>query len=293
MNWSEVVDAAVTTVFDGPLLAAGLVAVAAGLVSFASPCVLPLLPGYLGYLGGMVGAAGTAGRGARGGTTRRGGSRTSTRTATRTSTRTPTRTSTRTRPAGSRRRLLLGVALFIAGFSAVFVGLGVVFAMAGLRLAAYTDVILRVAGVLVILLGLAFTGLVPFLQRERRLHVDPRSAGLWGAPLLGVTFGLGWTPCIGPTLAAVLTLAFGGGDPGRGALLAALDGLGLGGPVVLLALALDRSAAVVGWLGRHARTVQVIGGVLLVALGLALVTGVWGAIVDRLAVSIAGFETLL
>ena len=175
MNWSEVVDAAVTTVFDGPLLAAGLVAVAAGLVSFASPCVLPLLPGYLGYLGGMVGAAGTAGRGARGGTTRRGGSRTSTRT--------PTRTSTRTRPAGSRRRLLLGVALFIAGFSAVFVGLGVVFAMAGLRLAAYTDVILRVAGVLVILLGLAFTGLVPFLQRERRLHVDPRSAGLWGAPL--------------------------------------------------------------------------------------------------------------
>lgn len=279
MNWQDVVSSAVSTVLDGPLLAAALVAVAAGLVSFASPCVLPLLPGYLGYLGGMVGASGASGPSRPSGTARRGGSRVG--------------TATRTRPAGSRRRLLTGVALFIAGFSVVFVGLGVVFALAGLRLAAYTDVILRVAGVLVILLGLAFTGLVPFLQRDRRLHVDPRSAGLWGAPLLGVTFGLGWTPCIGPTLAAVLTLAFGGADPARGAVLAALYCLGLGVPFVVLALLLDRSAAMVGWLGRHARTIQILGGVLLVALGLALVTGVWGALIDRLQGTIAGFETLL
>lgn len=268
MTWEDIVGQAVATVSAGPLLAAAPIALLAGLVSFASPCVLPLLPGYLGYLGGMVGAtrAPASSRGRSGG-------------------------GTLTR--ASRRRLLAGVLLFVLGFSTVFVGLGVVFALAGLRLAAWTDVILRVAGVLVILLGLAFVGAVPFLQRERRLAVNPRTAGLWGAPVLGVTFGLGWTPCIGPTLAAVLTLSFGGADPARGALLAAVYCLGLGLPFIVLALLLDHSTRLIGWLGRHARTLQIVGGTMLVVVGLALVTGLWGELMNRLQGTVAGFETIL
>ena len=280
-GWDAAIGDAVAQIGGGPLFLAALVAALAGLVSFASPCLLPLLPGYLGYLGGMVGAtAGSAGSGRGGERGRRGARRGS--------------SSTAGRAAGpGRRRLLLGVALFIAGFSAVFVVLGIVFAAAGQALAQWQDVVLRIAGVLVILLGLSFAGVAPFLQSTKRLEVAPRAAGLWGAPILGFTFGLGWTPCIGPTLAAVLTLAFGGADPARGALLALAYCLGLGLPFLLVALLVDRSTRMLGWLRRHTRAIQIAGGVLLVLVGLALVTGLWSEVMNRLQLQIADFETIL
>ncbi|WP_218866887.1 cytochrome c biogenesis CcdA family protein [Cellulomonas soli] len=238
------------------------VAVLAGLVSFASPCVLPLVPGYLGYLGGMSagipgGAPDPGSPAARRGS--RGGTRTLSRTAAQTA-------------AG--RRLPLGVGLFVAGFTAVFVAYGALAGSLGSLLVRWQDPITRVLGVVVILMGLAFLGFVPFLQQDRRLHLAPR-AGLWGAPLLGLTFGLGWAPCIGPTLAAILTLSLTDASAGRGALLAVAFCVGLGLPFVLVALGVERSARVLGFLRRHRLAVMRAGGAMLVVLGLALVTGVW------------------
>lgn len=231
------------TVLSGSLAAAIPVALLAGLISFASPCVVPLVPGYLGYLSGMAGA---------GGTTR-----------------------------GSRPRLLAGVALFVAGFGAVFVVLGVAFASLGARIDSQLDILMRVLGVLVVVLGFAFLGAMPFMQRERRVHLSPR-AGLWGAPLLGITFGLGWTPCIGPTLGAVLALSLTEATATRGVILAVAYTLGLGVPFLAIALWAERSRTALAWLRRHRLALMRIGGGLLVVLGLLLVTGLWGAITTRL-----------
>ncbi|HLS50193.1 MAG TPA: cytochrome c biogenesis CcdA family protein [Actinomycetaceae bacterium] len=240
-------------VLSGSLLIALPVALIAGAISFASPCVLPLVPGYVGYLGGMTGAVDTA-------TPTGGGSGGGTRTATR------TRHGT--------RQLLLGVVLFVAGFSAVFLLLGVIFGWLGIALAPWLSTITRVLGVLVIIMGLAFMGFVPFLQRDRRLRASPRG-GLWGAPVLGVVFGIGWAPCIGPTLSAVLLLSLDGGDPVRGGILAAAYCIGLGLPFVLLAMAYARSTRAMRFLQRHRLLITRIGGGLLVLLGIALVTGLW------------------
>lgn len=258
MSWDQIATFFESTVLNGPMLAALPVAVIAGAISFASPCVLPLLPGYVGYLGGMAGAGeATAGRG-------RTGS----------------------------ERLLAGVLLFVAGFTAAFVLLGVVFSWAGIMLAPWLDTILRVTGVFVILMGLAFMGSVPFLQREGRLHITPRQ-GVWGAPVLGVVFGLGWAPCMGPTLAAVLTLSFGEADPARGAVLVLAYSLGLGVPFVVLAMLFSRSTRALGFLRRHRLLIQRLGGTLLVLIGVALVTGLWGAFSGYLQGLVANFATVV
>ncbi|MGN8247400.1 cytochrome c biogenesis CcdA family protein [Cellulomonas soli] len=247
---------------SGSLLLAVPVAVLAGLVSFASPCVLPLVPGYLGYLGGMTGGMTGGPSGAAAGGATGAGSGTA---------RTATRSAART---AASRRLLLGVVLFVAGFTAVFVAYGALAGSLGSLLVRWQDPITRVLGVVVVLMGLAFLGFVPFLQQDRRLHLAPR-AGLWGAPLLGLTFGLGWAPCIGPTLAAILTLSLTDASAGRGALLAVAFCAGLGLPFVLVALGVERSARALGFLRRHRLAVMRAGGAMLVVLGLALVTGVW------------------
>ena len=249
MMLADAGDAFGQTVVSGSLLLAIPVALIAGLVSFASPCVLPLVPAYVGYLGGMTGTSDRLGIQPAG--------------------------DTMVRTAPARSRVLLGVALFVAGFTAVFVALAVLAGSLGGLLVEYQEPITRVLGVVVIVLGLGFLGLIPFLQNEKRVHLAPR-AGLWGAPLLGVTFGLGWVPCIGPTLAAILTLSLDGGSAGRGALLAVAFCLGLGLPFLLVALFVDRSAGALGFLRRHRLAIMRSGGAMLVILGIALVTGVWG-----------------
>ena len=234
------------TAAAGPLLLAVGVCVLAGLVSFASPCVVPLVPGYLSYLAAVVGVdefdAATG------------------QVAIKTQ---------RWRVAGS-------ALLFVAGFTAVFV-LGTV-AVLGMTTTLITNQLLlqRVGGVLTIIMGLVFIGLIPALQRQARF-TPRRFAGVAGAPLLGAVFGLGWTPCLGPTLTGVITVASAtdGANVARGVLLVIAYCLGLGIPFVLLALGSGWAVNGFGWLRRHSRAIQVFGGALLIVVGVALVTGVW------------------
>jgi cytochrome c-type biogenesis protein len=156
----------------------------------------------------------------------------------------------------------------------VFVAFGVLAGSLGTWLNTYQDTITRVMGAVVIVMGLAFMGFVPFLQNERRVHLAPR-AGLWGAPLLGLTFGLGWVPCIGPTLTAIFALSLDGGTAWRGALLSVMFCVGLGLPFLLVALGFESSTRALGFLRRHRVAIMRIGGGMLVVIGLALVTGVW------------------
>ncbi|SEO65967.1 cytochrome c biogenesis CcdA family protein [Trujillonella endophytica] len=249
-------------VTDGPLLVAAAVAALVGLISFASPCVLPLVPGYLSYVAGLAG--GTAER-----TPATGSSGTGTATATAVDRRT------------GRRQVVLGAVLFVLGFTAVFVALGTAAGSLGRLLLVHQDVITRVMGVVVIAIGLGFLGWLPLLQRTKRLSVRP-ATGILGAPLLGVVFGLGWTPCLGPTLGAVLSLAYAEGTAGRGAFLSVAYCAGLGVPFVLVALGARWALGATSFLRRHARTVTVVGGVLLVLVGLLLVTGAWTEMMQQL-----------
>lgn len=233
------------TVTSGSLLLASLLAVAAGLVSFASPCVLPLVPGYLSYVTSVAGEAGTEGA---------------------------------TRPSPGRGRVILGAALFVLGFSAVFVSYGALFGQAGSVLRQYEDTITQVMGVLIILMGVAFLGKLPWMQREWRFHRLP-AAGLVGAPLLGAFFAIGWIPCIGPTLTAILTLSYQEGSAGRGAFLTALYSLGLGLPFILIATGIGWAMKASGFARRHAAAMMRIGGVMLILLGIILLTGWWTTIV--------------
>jgi cytochrome c-type biogenesis protein len=233
-------------VTDGPLLVAAAVAMLVGLISFASPCVLPLVPGYLSYVAGLVGT-GVPGRA-------------------------PGSTAVDTR--SPRTRMVAGALLFVLGFTVVFVAFGTAFGGLGRLLAQHAETLDRVFGVVTIVVGLAFLGRLPFLQRTARLSVRP-VAGLAGAPLLGIVFGLGWTPCLGPTLAAVYSLAFSQATATRGAILGVAYCIGLGVPFVLVALGARWAMGATGFLRAHAQTVTRVGGAVLVLVGLLLVTGAW------------------
>jgi cytochrome c-type biogenesis protein len=238
-------------VTDGPLLVAAAVAALVGLISFASPCVLPLVPGYLAYVSGLVGTPVTA-PAAPGAVA----------TAVRTDERSP------------RARMVLGAVLFVLGFTLVFVAVGTAFGGLGRLLLQHADVLNRVFGVITILVGLGFLGWLPLLQRTKRITARP-AAGLAGAPLLGIVFGLGWTPCLGPTLSAVYSLAFTEATATRGALLGLAYCVGLGVPFVLVALGARWAMGATSFLRRHARTVTRVGGAVLVLVGLMLLTGAW------------------
>ena len=231
---------------SGPLLLAAGVALLAGMVSFASPCVVPLVPGYLAYLAALVGAD------------------------------TP-------EEKGKKARVLGAVALFVLGFTVVFAaGIGGLLWWLGDALLEHQETLQRVGGVLIIGLALVFVGLIPGLQKDIRFHKVPRM-GLAGAPLLGAIFGLGWTPCIGPTLSGVMVIAASTGETAvRGLLLVLIYCLGLGLPFLLLALGARWTVRTNGWLRRNARKIQITGGVLLFVVGVLLVTGLWAELTNWL-----------
>ncbi|MCM2426891.1 cytochrome c biogenesis protein CcdA [Streptomyces sp. RKAG337] len=214
-----------------------------GLVSFFSPCVLPLVPGYLSYVTGTSGAD---------------------------------------LAEAKRGRMVAGASLFVLGFTAVFVSGGALFGYFGLRLQEHKEIISQVLGVATILMGLAFMGILGGLtQRDLRFHRKP-AMGLVGAPLLGVLFGVGWAPCVGPTLGAVQALAFNEASAGRGALLTVFYCVGLGLPFIVAAVAFRRVLGAFGWVKRHYVWVMRLGGGMLVVVGVLLLTGVWDDMVFSL-----------
>lgn len=241
-----------TTAGSGSLALAVPVALVAGLVSFFSPCVIPLLPGYLSYATGLSGADLENAR---------------------------------------RGRMLAGSLLFVLGFTAVFVALGTLSGAVGAWLITWQREITVVLGVMTILLGLVFAGVVPWLQRDWRVHQVP-AVGLAAAPLLGVLFGLGWTPCMGPTLAVITTLSINEGTAGRGALLSVFYALGLGLPFIAAAIAFRKSMGAFAVIRRHQRLIMRVGGLMMVAVGVLLVTGWWAEIVSWLQLRlVSNFET--
>ncbi len=261
---------------SGALWLAIPVAMLAGLVSFLSPCVLPLVPGYLGFLGGAVqpragSAEGVSSRSARS-TTGVDSARSTTGVDSARST---------TGGTATRGQLVLGVLLFILGFSIVFVAITALSGTVGIFLLQWGDLITRILGVVIILMGLVFLGLFGFAQREFRFHVDAKY-GIIGAPLLGIALGIGWAPCMGPTLSAIVALSFNAGDPVRASFLGLAYSLGLGIPFLLVALGFGWATKTIGFLRRHIRIVNIIGGVLLIVLGILMVSGLWTDIMSRL-----------
>lgn len=239
----------------GSLVLAIPVAAIAGLISFFSPCVIPLLPGYLSYATGLSGADLADGEAER----RRG-------------------------------RMLAGSLLFVLGFAIVFVLIGAAFGSVGFWLRSREETITLVMGILLIVLGLVFAGVLPILQREWRIHTIP-AVGLGAAPFIGALFAIGWQPCIGPTYGVIVTLTLNDATAGRGALLSACYALGLGIPFVIAGLAYRRSLGALAWVRRHQAWVMRAGGLMLVVVGLLLVTGEWDHLVSVIQSRlVGGFE---
>lgn len=246
---------------SGPLLLAVGVAALAGLVSFLSPCVLPLIPGYLSYVTGLAGADLDAALGVRPPVAEENGGGVAVAAP-------PVRRLT------GKGRVLAGTALFVVGFTVVYTLLAIALSRLGILLGAHRRIVDIVVGVLVIVFGLVFLGLVPGTQRELRIHRLP-AAGLLGAPILGAVFALSWAPCVGPTLGAVLGLATRSGQTDRAVVLAVAYCLGLGLPFVLFGLAYRRLLGVFRVVRRNSRWVTRIGGALLIAMGLTMIAGGW------------------
>lgn len=225
-------------ILSGQLLVGIPIALLAGFLSFVSPCVLPLVPGYLGFVGGTT----DSGRSARG-------------------------------------RTVLGALLFVLGFAVVFIATGGAAGAIGAWLVYRSDLIIRILGVIVIVLGLAYVGLLQFLQVTKKLPLHPK-AGLWGAPILGLVFAIGWTPCTGPTLAAINSVSIAGGSAWQGALLGFVYALGLGLPFIVLAVGFGWASRSVGFLRRHIRAINIVGGIMLILVGVLMVAGVWPAILS-------------
>lgn len=260
MELAGVAETFKSAVTDGPLLVAMVVAAVAGLISFLSPCVLPLVPGYLAYITGLAGAEAEA--------------------------------------PGARRRVLLGSVLFVLGFAVVFVSAGALFGGLGSTLR-NSGWLRNGLGVVTILLGLVFLGAgrwVPFLNREVRMQrMIPARSGVLAAPALGLFFGLGWTPCLGPTIGAVLTLAArdDSASAARGSLLSLMYTLGLGLPFIASGLAFRRAMAVFAAIRRHERAVTRVGGVLLVVVGVLQVTGVYDKLVLEMQILVSRYSTVV
>lgn len=237
-------------VLSGQLLLSAPIALLAGIVSFASPCILPLVPGYLGLMGSLVGEE------------------------------------------GGRARLITGVALFVGGFTAVFVlGTALVGAISSFLLV-WSAVLVRILGVLLILLGLVFIGQLRVLQRVWK-PPQLKGGGMWTAPLVGIIFALGWTPCSGPTLAAISALTVTTGSAWQGALPGFAYALGLGIPFLLLAVGLAWMGSAMAWMRRHIRAINIGGGVTLMIIGLLMVTGVWDAIMNEMQGWISSYVTII
>jgi cytochrome c-type biogenesis protein len=241
-----VIEFVVNNLFDGFILLALPLSILAGLISFASPCVLPLVPGYLSYAAGYSQARG---------------------------------------------RVLLGSTLFVAGFSALFISYGVLFGGLGARIAVHEEIITRVLGVFTIALGLIFAGAFPMMPTLR--PKISTTGGLIGAPVLGFLFGIGWTPCIGPALATVQTLAFSESSALRGAILSLGYCIGLGLPFIATGLFFDKSEKLRKFLTRNGRAISVTGGVLMIVIGLLQVTGIWNSLMIDLRSVISEFAPVI
>ncbi|KAA6436483.1 cytochrome c biogenesis protein CcdA [Agrococcus sediminis] len=238
-------------VLSGQLLVSIPIALLAGLVSFASPCILPLVPGYLGLVGSLAGD----------------------------------------REQG-RRRLVTGVALFVAGFTAVFVLGTALVGAASSFLVRYGNVFVQISGVVLIAMGLVFIGQLSFLQRVWRPR-QIKSGGMWSAPVVGVIFAVGWTPCSGPTLAAISALTVTTGSASQGAILGLAYALGLGVPFLLIALGLGWAGSVTQWMRRHVRAINAAGGGMLILIGILMVTGIWSLIMNVMQGWVASFVTVI